>query len=588
MVKEKRISILLIITFVLSIFVTFGPVQIVKADTTTTTTTQGSRIKTTKATISIVATSDVHGNVLNFDYGINAASTKGQGLAKVSTYVNNLRTSNPNVMLVDNGDTIQGTPLVYYYNLIDKTSFYPMAKVMGAMKYDTETLGNHEFNFGLDTLNRVVNDYKSEGMHVLSANTYKSDNSNFVEPYYIKEFNINGNSVKVGILGLTTKCIPNWEDTKHYKGLHFNDIVEEAKKWVPLVKGKGADIVIVSAHSGEEGASDVIPENEIKALASSVSGIDAIIAGHAHSVLNDLNLKNPDGKVVPVVEPGKWANYLSQIDITIGENKSVEVINTKNIQMDDTIAEDPNILSIIAPYQEKTLEYTSTVIGQATDAFSGEGQTKTPTAIMELINKVQAQSANTQLSIAAPLSSSANIPKGNVTIKDIMGTYVFENYLYGVKMTGEQIKKWLEYSVRYYKQVSKETDLLEKDPALNIPDYNLDQLYGATYDVDLTKPVGSRIVNLKYKEKLIKDTDTFTVAINDYRYNGGGGFMNAAEISNTDPSIVTYSSAKALGDDGQVRSLMISYIKSGKTISPTCSDNWKVYTKNVAVGNSFN
>lgn len=241
------------------------------------------------ATISIVATSDVHGNVLNFDYGTNSAPSKGQGLAKVSTYVNNLRTSNPYVMLVDDGDTIQGTPLVYYYNMIDKTSFYPTAKVMGIMKYDTETLGNHEFNFGLDTLNRVINNYKSQGIHVLSANTYKDDNSNFVDPYYIKEFNINGNSVKVGILGLTTKCIPNWKDQEHYKGLRFNDLVDEAKKWVPIVKRKGADIVIVAAHSGEEGASDVIPENEIKALANGVSGIDAIIAGHAHSVLNDLS-----------------------------------------------------------------------------------------------------------------------------------------------------------------------------------------------------------------------------------------------------------------------------------------------------------
>ncbi|EHI99682.1 5'-Nucleotidase domain-containing protein [Clostridium sp. DL-VIII] len=538
------------------------------------------------STISILATSDIHGNVLNFDYGTNKAPAKGQGLAKVSTYVNNVRASNPNVMLVDDGDTIQGTPLSYYYDMIDKNSFYPMAKVMGAMKYDTETLGNHEFNYGLETLNRVINDYKSQGIHVLSANTYENDGSNYVEPYYIKAFNINGKSVKVGILGLTTKCIPNWEDPEHYKGLHFNDLVDEAKKWVPVVKGKGADIVIVTAHSGEEGASDVIPENQIKAIATGVSGIDAIVAGHAHSVINDTSLKNPDGKVVPVVEPGKWGNYVSQIDISIDGNNNLSGIKTKNVAMDNTIAEDPNIVSLIEPYQEKTLDYTATVIGQATDAFSGDGQTTNPTAIMELINKIQAQTAQAQLSIAAPLSSSANIPKGNITIKDIMGTYVYENYLYGIKMNGAQLKKWMEYSMRYYKQAASKTDLIEKDPVLNVPDYNLDQLYGATYDVDLTKPVGNRIVNLKYNGKTINDTDIFTVAINDYRYNGGGGFMQAAGISNTDPSIVTYSSAKALGDDGQVRSLMMSYIKAGQIISPTCSNNWKLYTENVPINNT--
>ena len=240
--------------------------------------------------ISIVATSDVHGAAFDWDYGKNSTTGKG-GLAKVSTYVNDLRASNPNVMLIDNGDTMQGTPLVYYYNMKDKTSVYPMAAAMGAMKYDTWTLGNHEFNFGLDTLDRVKKDYTKQGIKVLAANAYNSDNNNFVQPYYIKELNVNGKTVKVGILGFTNQCIPSWENPEHYKGLHFNDIVKEATKWVPIVKKAGADIVIVAAHSGEEGASDVIPENQIKALANGVSGIDAIIAGHAHSIIDDQYFK---------------------------------------------------------------------------------------------------------------------------------------------------------------------------------------------------------------------------------------------------------------------------------------------------------
>ncbi|MDB2150450.1 bifunctional metallophosphatase/5'-nucleotidase [Clostridium butyricum] len=535
---------------------------------------------TSNSAISIVATSDIHGNILSFDYSTNAAPSKGMGLAKVSTYVKNLRANNPNVMLIDNGDMIQGTPLSYYYDMIDKTSPYPISKVMGAMGYDTETLGNHEFNYGLDTLNRFMDSQKSEGINILSANIYDENNNNFVNPYYIKSFNIDGNTVKVGILGLTTKCIPNWEDPEHYKGLHFNDLVSEAKKYVPIMKNHGADIVIVAAHSGEEGAADTIPENQVKAIATEVSGIDAIVAGHAHSTFTDNSLKNPDGKIVPVIEPGKWGNNISQIDIQLDSNK-VKSISTKNIAMDSSIAEDSDIVSIIAPYQEKTLKYTSTIIGKSTGEFSGKDQTTKPTAIMDLINKVQANAAGTQLSIAAPLSASAYIPSGDITIKDVIGVYVFENYLYGIKMTGKQIKTWLEYSARYYKQASNENDPIVKDQNFNVPDYNLDQLYGATYDIDLTKPVGNRIVNLKYNGKLIKDTDTFTVAINDYRYNGGGGFMKEAGISNTNPSIVTYSSAKKLGDDGQVRSLMTSYIKEKGVITPDCTNNWKLSTKEV-------
>ena len=200
---------------------------------------------------------------------------------------------------------------------------------------------------------------------------------------------------------------------------------------------------------------------------------------------------------------------------------------------------------------------------------------------MELINKVQMKAAGTQLSIAAPLSLTAYIPQGDIKIQDIMGVYVYENFLYGVKMKGKQVKDWMEYTQRYYKQASNSTDPIVKDPTLNIADYNLDQLYGATYDIDLTQPAGTidpvtkkmvsgnRIKNLKVNGKLVKDSDVFTVAINNYRYNGGGGFMAAAGLSSTDPCIVTYDSAKALGDDGQVRSFMMKYIEDNKTISPT-------------------
>jgi len=542
-------------------------------------------------TISVVATSDVHGNVLNFDYGTNAAPSTGQGLAKVSTYVKSLRTANPgNVMLIDNGDTIQGTPLVYYYNMIDKTTTYPMSAVMGAMKYDSWTLGNHEFNYGLETLNRIAADAKNLGIDILSANTYKADGTNFVEPYTMKSFIVNGKTVKVAVLGLTTKTIPSWEDPAHYAGLKFNDLVDEAKKWVPIVKAAGADVVIVSAHTGEEGTADVIPENQAKAIATQVSGIDAIIAGHAHSTLNDLMLKNPEGKVVPILEPGKWAQKVSQIDIAVDASGMVTGLTTKNVAMGSAIAEDPAITALIAPYQAKTLDYTATVLGQSTGEYKGDKQITEPTEIMELINKVQAGAAGTQLSIAAPLSLSAYIPKGNITIKDIMGVYVYENFLYGVKMTGKQVKDWMEYTERYYKQVSAPTDPITKDPALNIADYNLDQLYGVSYDIDLTEPAGTvdpiskrlisgnRIKNLKYNGTLVKDSDVFTVAINNYRFNGGGGFMAAAGISNTDPSIVTYDSAKVLGDDGQVRSLMMKYVQDNKIITPSSTNNWKLST----------
>lgn len=533
------------------------------------------------ATVTILATSDVHGNIFPWDY--SSAKEANQGLAKVSAYVNQVRANNPDVVLVDNGDTIQGTPLSYYYDKIDTTAEYPMAKVMGAMKYDTWTLGNHEYNYGLDVLNRVINDMKKEGIHVLSANTYKDDGTNFVEPYYIKTLDTPKGPVKVGILGLTTKTIPSWEDKAHYAGLHFNDLVDEANKWVPIIRQAGADIVVVTMHSGEESATDTIPENEVKAVATKVNGIDAIVAGHTHKNIPQDVFTNPAGQKVIVTEPGRWAQYVSQINFNISKDANgkwaIDNKFSKTVAMDSTIKADPAIIQLAQPYQDATLKYIGTKLGTATGDFLGTDQTVKETALMDLINKVQKYYAKTDLSIAAPLSSTAKILKGDVTIQDLMGVYVFENYLYGIKMTGKQLKNWMEWSVRYYQQVSSPADPITKDKLLNIADYNLDQLYGATYTIDLTQPAGHRIKNLKVNGKLVKDDDIFTVAINNYRFNGGGGFMAAAGITNPE---VTFDSAKAYGDDGQVRNLMMKYIQAQGTITPTVDNYWIVSTTPVA------
>ena len=306
----------------------------------------------------------------------------------------------------------------------------------------------------------------------------------------VKTFKVNGKDIKVGVLGLTTKCIPNWENASNYDGLKFNDLVDEAKKWVPVLRNKEkVDVLVATIHSGEESANDTIPENQIKAIASQVDGIDAIICGHVHSnISSDITVKNPSGKVVPITEPSKWAQFVSQVDISIKADGTIGAVTTKTVKMDEKVEADPAIVKLAQTYEDATIKYIGTVLGKSTGEFKGTNQTTQPTALMDLINKVQMDGAKTQLSIAAPLSESAYIPTGDVTIQNMMGVYVFENFLYGVKMNGSQLKKWMEYSARYYKQVSNPNDPIAKDSVLNIPDYNLDQLYGASYDVDLTQP----------------------------------------------------------------------------------------------------
>jgi 2',3'-cyclic-nucleotide 2'-phosphodiesterase/3'-nucleotidase/5'-nucleotidase len=526
-------------------------------------------------TITILATSDIHGNIFPWDYAL--AKPANLGLAKVSSYVSGVRKTNPNTLLIDNGDTIQGTPLSYYYDKIDTKSEYPLIKVMGTMKYDAWVLGNHEFNYGLDVLNRIIGDAKKEHISVLSANTFRNDHSNFVAPYVIKTIETPKGLVKVGILGLTTKEIPSWEDVSHYTGLQFNDLVEEANQWVPKMRAEGADIVIVAMHSGEESPADTIPENQVKAVATGVNGIDAIIAGHTHANIAQHDFNNPAGQTVIVTEPGRFGQFVSQIDFNIDKNANgkwtIRTKSSKTIAMNDSIAADPSIIELAKPYQDATLAYIGTKIGTAQGDFLGDDQLTKETALMDLINKVQKFYAKTDLSIAAPLSSSARILKGDVTIQDLMAVYVYENYLYGIKITGKQLKDWMEWSVRYYAGVSSPNDPITKDKALNIPDYNLDQLYGATYTIDLTKPAGQRIQNLAVNHKPVKDQDVFTVAINNYRFNGGGGFTKAAGITNPE---VVFDSAKSFGDDGQVRNLMINYIRDHKIIEPTVNRDWQI------------
>ncbi|ABB14599.1 5'-nucleotidase C-terminal domain-containing protein [Carboxydothermus hydrogenoformans] len=530
--------------------------------------------------ISILATSDLHGNIFPLDYYQNIPYD--QGLAKVYTYVKQVRAQNP-VILVDNGDTIQGTPLNYYFNMIDTESEYPMMKAMGYMGYDAWTLGNHEFNFGLNTLNRIILDATNEGIAVLSANiVWAKDGRTYVRPYIIKPVNTPFGTVKVGILGLTTKTIPSWENPANYKGLEFKDPIETAKYWIPRMKAQGADYIIVTFHSGEESATDVIPENQVKALATSVDGINAIVAGHTHRNIGMNIYTSPSGNRVIVTQPDRWGRYVSHIDLIFVKdsngNYKFAGTTSKTVKMDANYPADQELLAVMQPYQDKVLAYTGTKIGTAAGDFLATGITTQDTALMDLVNEVQRYYAKADLSIAAPLSTTAKIYKGDITIQDIMSLYIYENFLYGIKMTGKQLKDWLEWSARYYKQVTSPTDPVVKDPVYNIPDYNLDMLHGATYTIDLTAPVGQRIKNLKVNGKLVKDTDVFKVAINNYRFNGGGGFMAAAGISNTDPSIVYFDSAKEMGDDGQIRSLIIRYIQEKGTIVPKVDNNWRIST----------
>lgn len=567
-------------------------------------------------TVALLGTSDLHGQIMGYNY---FSKTPASGMTRVATLLSQERAKYPNNILVDAGDEIQGTPLVYNYNVIDKSwmtdsaKTYPMIAAFNYLKYDALVLGNHEFNFGLGVLGPVIDKASAVGISYLSANTQDTNTNttwNKVKPYTIKTFkDPDGKDFKVAILGLTTPAIPNWESAQNYAGLKFADIVTDGTKWVQYIKDhETVNATIAVIHSGE-GVSDPSTEstpneNEILAFATANPSVNAILGGHTHSTVAKkfgntffVEPKNAGVNLEEVV-----MNFTKDANNNwVMDSASNPLSNASSLVADTKVAEDPSLVALVKPYHDAALQYMNTKIGTSMGEFTANGQTIKDSALMDLVNKVQMYYGKADLSVAAPFSPTAKIPNGDVTIGDVSSVYVYENFMFTVNVTGAQLRKYMELSVgRYYKQFAPGDTAIGKN---NVPDYNLDILAGADYSVDLTKSGlfdangaaiangQPRITKLQFKGQDVKDTDVFKLALNNYRVNGGGGFMSAAGIvpQSTDSSAlnyITYDSQKASGDDGQVRSLMIQYFKdvaAGKVpgvtaVTPTFDNNWQTIT----------
>ncbi len=543
--------------------------------------------------ITVLGTSDVHGNIMNYDY--YKVKTYSQGFATISTKVKEIRNENENVVLLDAGDLIQGTPLTYYYGKKMKPGKnYPMTKIMEIMKYDSGTVGNHEFNYGQESLHKIID---GTSFPILSANVVKENGELEFTPYTV----IERDGVRIGILGLTTQSTTASET----KGLKILNPVEVSKEYVKkLREEEKCDLVIISAHFGLD------PEkrdgNYALPIAKQISGIDGIFTGHDHALI-DMDVMGPDGYAVPILMPYKWGRALSRMDFHLtDESGKWEVIRNKTAHnvydfKKTPVKADEDILSAGSKYHKVTLEYTQTVIGKTDkdfkdgykDEIKGVSQGKLQnTPLVDLVNSVQMEYANADISLAAEFSSSANIKKGNITINDISSIYIYENYLFGMKITGEELRKLLEYEVRYYIQTKDGDATIAFNK--NIPGYNYDMFKGVDFEIDISKVATKgakdlesgksfRIFNLMKDGKKVKSTDEFVLALNDYRFQSWGekmhgGFLYSMGIRSEEEATkrITFVSQDVYGDEGQVRNLMIKYIKEKGMISPKVRQNWKL------------
>ncbi|MEW2181454.1 5'-nucleotidase C-terminal domain-containing protein [Streptomyces sp. NPDC005406] len=552
----------------------------------------------------VMGTTDLHGNVFNWDYftdkEFDDKAHNDVGLAKISTLVDQVRREKGrhNTLMIDAGDTIQGTQLSYYYAKIDPITakhgpVHPMAQAMNAIGYDAAALGNHEFNYGIPVLRKFEEqcDFPLLGANALDAKTLRPA----FAPYVIKKLRTpHGRDVRVAILGLTNPGIAIWDKANVGGKMVFPGLEEQAAKYVPRLRSMGADVVIVSAHSGSSGTSsygDQIPyvENAAGLVAEQVPGIDAILVGHAHSEIPEYFVENKQtGKKVVLSEPLKWGQRLTLFDFDLVWEKGRWVVEKAGAQVlnSNTVVEDREITKLLVDEHRKVVAYVNQVIGTSTVAMTTAEAAWKDEPIIDLINVVQAETVKAALaggeyaslpvlSQASCFSRTAQIPAGNVTIKDAAGLYPFENTLEARLLTGAQIKDYLEFSARYYVQTAAgvPVDTSKLTNADSTPDYNYDAVSGLTYDIDIAKPNGSRIVNLSFGGEPIDPAAQFVLAVNNYRASGGGNFphvpgakqlwANSEEIRNT---IISWVQAKGSVDGAEFASVDWRLTRDGSPV----------------------
>ncbi|MFF5182126.1 bifunctional metallophosphatase/5'-nucleotidase [Micromonospora sp. NPDC000316] len=553
--------------------------------------------------LTLLGTSDTHGNVYNWDYYRDAEYDDSRqndiGVAKLATLINQIRRERRGkaTLVLDAGDTIQGTPLATYYAKQEPITAtgekHPMARAMNIIDYDAVTLGNHEFNYGLPLLDLWI---RQLGFPALAANAVnaKTGKPAFL-PYVIKKVSLGfaAPTLRVGILGLTNPGVAIWDRGNVEGRLRFDDMIATAAKWVPVMRARGADLVLISAHGGDSGTSSYGPElpneNPVALIAQQVPGIDAILFGHAHNEVVERFVTNErTGAQVLLSEPSKWGQRLTRMDFTLARERGRWTIIKKAASMlnTNTVVEDPKVLAAVRAQHQKTVAYVNQVVAQSTVELSAAESRYKDTPILDFINHVQTEVVDAALagtayadlpvlSIAAPFSRTAVFPAGDVKIRDVAGLYVYDNTLEAVVLSGAEVRAYLEYSAKFFRTLAPGAPVDPEqisDPA--VPDYNYDVFSGLDYDIDISKPVGQRITRLVLPgtDTPVADNAQFVVAVNNYRRSGGGNF----------PGIVK---TQVYNEQQEIRQLLIDWAQANGTINPDdfFQPNWRLVREGVPV-----
>ncbi|MGD0133697.1 MAG: 5'-nucleotidase C-terminal domain-containing protein [Bryobacteraceae bacterium] len=510
--------------------------------------------------ITLLATTDLHGNLLPYDY--YTAQPASRGLAKIATLIQAARAGNPNTLLIDCGDTIQGTALEAVYQESvqkgasghDPSGHDPMMLAMNAIGYDAMVVGNHEFNFGLKNIARARADARFPW---ISANIQTSaDGPTPFAPYFIKTVA----GVKIAVIGVTTPMIPAWEAEEHYRGYRFELGVDAVRRTVAEVREREhPDIVIVAAHAGLDGDAK---ENMVREIATEVRGIDAIVFGHSHQQLASLQIGD-----VLLMQPKNWGISLGRMDFVVERNETSgwKIVSKSSSLIPvtrDTTA-DANIEEIGRPYHELAERYLSTAVAEAPVSLDSRLARVEDSALIDAIQQVQLFYSKADVSFASSFNSRVSVPQGPVTIRQIAALYIYENQLYVLEGNGKMVRDALENSARYYNTCASDCS---HGPLINsqVIGYNYDMAEGVEYEIDLTQPPGQRIRNLRWHGKPLEDDQPLRIAVNNYRAGGSAGYsmFRGAKVVWRSPD--------------EIRDLVIQYYSEHKTLPAHPQNNWRV------------
>ncbi|HEM6219570.1 TPA: bifunctional 2',3'-cyclic-nucleotide 2'-phosphodiesterase/3'-nucleotidase [Streptococcus suis] len=589
---------------------------------TTTSPTTETRAATTETTtpvegqsvdVRILATTDLHTNLVNYDY-YQDKPVETLGLAKTAVLIETAKAENPNVILVDNGDTIQGTPLGNYKSLIDpieEGEQHPMYTALDTLGFDAGTLGNHEFNYGLDYLRKVIS---TAGMPLLNANVLNPTTKDFLyQPYTIIDKTFTDTtgkavSLKVGITGIVPPQILNWDKAYLEGKVIVRDAVEAVRDIVPVIRENGADIVLVLSHSGIGDDQYEVGEENVGYQIASLAGVDAVITGHSHAEFPGTAEKpsfytkytgvdDTNGKIngTPVTMAGKYGDHLGVIDLnlTYTDGKWTTTSSKAAIRKIDTKSSvaDSRIIDLAKEAHTETINYVRQQVGETTAPINSFFALVQDDPSVQIVNNAQIWYAKQQLagtpeaglpilSAAAPFKAGTrgdataytDIPAGPIAIKNVADLYLYDNVVAILKINGAQLKEWLEMSAGQFNQVDPSSTEPQNLVNTDYRTYNFDVIDGVTYQYDITQPnkydrsgkvvneTASRVRNLQYNGQAVTDEQEFIVVTNNYRANG------------TFPGVKDASVNYLLNLEN--RQAIINYIIAEKVINPTADNNW--------------